>query len=695
MMNRAIFLAITAIGFLYGESEADLAARFRNPPANRRTLQITHSFPSDENAVNARIEEFSRRGFGGLVVSVGGRADYLTSEQRWKEFRTGVQAARSRGMTLWIYDERGYPSVTAGGLTLQGHPEWEALGLHCIIRDPNAKDAVSEDLPDGEVVSAMAFPAKTDGLRFEEGIDITDSVRRSRKLRTEDPAKPLLFAFVRTVLYERAHATANLSDTLHYPNILMREPVKRFLELTHEAYARRFTPIGSYFEAVFTDEPSLMSLYLRPGSPYPPLPWSDEIPRKFREAFGYDIATRLPALAADFGVESTRVRCDFWDLIGRLVSENYFGQIQKWCRNHGIASTGHLLYEEDLGYHVALYGNFYECASKLDIPGIDCLTSDPAGVPWFIAKLLGSISCVTGAAKTMSETSDHVQAQKKIQVTAEQIQGTMNKLYVSGINTTTSYYRWAGLDDQTVRSLNERIGRMGTLLEGGRHRCDVAVLYPLESVWARFTPQRFQAKPPKVVRINRVYRETMQTLFENQRDFDIVDSRTLVGASSAGRALKVRDETYRVLLLPAVSVLPADAIRKIDDFARRGGRVIAIGDRPYDVAGSLTAKVELLPEDQVKSLPALLDKAVDPDLRAGPQSPIRYRHFERAGRQMYFLINDSPRHVTEMVRMRASRKPKTWDISTGVVSKTRCSRKGCQISLGPYGATFLSFQSSQ
>ena len=66
----------------------------------------------------------------------------------------------------------------------------------------------------------------------------------------------------------------------------------------------------------------------------------------------------FPALIGDFGPEGRRVRCDFWHFIGEQVANNYFGQIQEWCHKNGIASTGHLLSEEDITAHVGFYGNF-------------------------------------------------------------------------------------------------------------------------------------------------------------------------------------------------------------------------------------------------------------------------------------------------------------------------------------------------
>ena len=35
-----------------------------------------------------------------------------------------------------------------------------------------------------------------------------------------------------------------------------------------------------------------------------------------------------------------KTRYDFWLTVGELVSENYFGQIQDWCRQHHVRPAG-------------------------------------------------------------------------------------------------------------------------------------------------------------------------------------------------------------------------------------------------------------------------------------------------------------------------------------------------------------------
>lgn len=691
--------------------------RFRDPPRDCRILQIIHNLPADPDRLESLLDRFDRQGFGGLVVNVHFDG-YLRSRERWEQFRAGVRATRARGMTLWLYDEAGYPSAAAGGITLESHPEWEAQGLHCVLADSTGGEPLEWELPEGQVVHLAAYPVRDGRAVLTEGVELEP---RDGKVRWDRPGRWRICALVTTRLFKGTHAEGNLYRKRPYPNLLDPRPTRRFIEVTHEAYARELPGLSESFEAVFTDEPSLMSVYLK-EQPWPALPWSPDFRERFREARGYDIGPRLPGLFADFGPEGRQTRCDFWSLVGREVADGYFGQIRSWCRQHGIASTGHLLAEEDLGSHVGFYGDFYACASLLDYPGIDCLTSDPSTVPWHVAKLLGSVACVHNRPRVQSETSDHMQryrppgdARPRIQVTTEQILGTLHLLHAAGVNTTTSYYSWAGLDDEEVRSVNEQVGRAASILVGSKHVADIAVVYPLESLWSAFVPQRSWATGPEVADIDHVYRDVLDSLFHGRRDFDIVDSSVLESATVEDGALHVNHERYRLVVLPATDVLPLQATRKLSALVSAGGSVVAVGARPENTPGEF-------PSDEARSLlegifgsrrgvgielPAglawllsdLADRLIEPDLSTTAHSPLRYRHVRQREEEFYFLLNHSSLPLSTHVRLRAEGTARLWDCATGAVSAlepdTDSSGATWPVKLPAHGAAFISIPHSR
>lgn len=180
--------------------------------------------------------------------------------------------------------------------------------------------------------------------------------------------------------------------------------------------------------------------------PYRVLPWSLTFESEFLQKRRGRALRLSMALVTDAGPIGARARYDFWNTVGELVSENFFGQIQTWCARHNILSGG-LLAEESSG-HVPLYGDFFRrvCDGSM-CPSIDCLTSLPPGVPWYIARMIGSIADLEGYTYTMCEVSDHSQRYRPkgdtrpIQVvTEDEIRGTCNRLIWGGINTLTSYY---------------------------------------------------------------------------------------------------------------------------------------------------------------------------------------------------------------------------------------------------------------
>ena len=116
-------------------------ADFAHPPAGSRILKIIHSWPDDPAAQDALIQRLAGQGFGGVVCNVSFK-EYLVSDAKWKAFTRAVEEAKKAGFALWLYDEKGYPSGTAGGIVLRGHPEWEARGL--LISDAEVRGHASD-----------------------------------------------------------------------------------------------------------------------------------------------------------------------------------------------------------------------------------------------------------------------------------------------------------------------------------------------------------------------------------------------------------------------------------------------------------------------------------------------------------------------------------------------------------------------
>ena len=111
------------------------AERFANPPGACRLLPIRHNYPFDVKSNEKQLAAMLDRGYGGFAGNVafgsiqtngtwkGVWKGYVDEEPFWPQFIHAVNFAKAANMSLWLYDECGYPSGTARDLTLKGHPE--------------------------------------------------------------------------------------------------------------------------------------------------------------------------------------------------------------------------------------------------------------------------------------------------------------------------------------------------------------------------------------------------------------------------------------------------------------------------------------------------------------------------------------------------------------------------------------------
>lgn len=708
-------------------ADDSFAARFANPPAEGRILKIIHGWPDRPEARQALVETLSRQGFGGVVCNVAFHNGYVESAPNWAAFLDGVRRARAAGWSLWLYDERGYPSGNAGGIVLRDHPDWQSRGL--LVADTSTRGTpVDLKAPPGKVVLAAAFPTREKGLDRSGQVDLSGQVRDGR-LRWTPPAgsgsNPWRVLLVtEDALYEGTHAAANVFEHVPYVDLLRPEMTAYFLKVTHDRYAEHLgKDLGKTFVATFTDEPSLMSHFFQP-MPYRVLPWSPGLPGAFRTRRGYELAPVLPDLIAGAGPEAGKHRHDYWLTVAELVSEGFFGQIQAWCHAHGLRSGGHLLMEESLTSHVPLYGDFFRCARRLDAPSVDCLTSIPAEVPWWIGRLLASAGELEGKTLVMSETSDHSQHYRPPgdrrpvhHVTEEEIRGTLNRQMVGGVNRFTSYYSFAGLSDEALVRLNKHVGRSTLLLTGGHQVADVAVVYPIESLWTRFVPSRSSTRDATEAHaVESLYQNTLNSLYEARRDLTVVDARALAEASVEGDTLVHGRLRWRVVVLPGVDTLPERAWQNLARFVKAGGVVAALSALPTNSTTSFPSPAvqslarELfgdaageprtvtfpsggatlfLPNGSESLLTLALQGIIAPDVStADRRAPLRATHRQVDGREVYFLINDSGRPWAGDVELAAAGPAELLDPATGSVRPYDPS-KPLRLELEPYGARLV------
>lgn len=718
--------------------------------AERLTAQPDADAGLDFSGLDAYLRHLADLGVGGIVTNVGFE-DYLVSPRQWEILRHGLRTATELGLRVWLYDEKGYPSGTAGGIVTRANPELAALGLACYVTEVDGPQDVVIPMPLScrAIVGASAMrisettPAVAETSDHPDAslIDLLPRVDLWGVLRWSVPEgtwRVLIFA--ERVMYEGTHSQGNVCEFKHYVNLLDPIATRAFLRVTHEAYRRELPDdVWSAVEAIFTDEPSFMTYYV-PALPErywgkvpvvdapifadrpPAVPWRANFLGTFRELKGYDLRPHLSALffstdeTDSNGKESARstayVRQDYYDVITRLYADAFYGQVRAWCRAYGIASSGHVLLEESLCDHVAFHGSLFAAVRKMDLPGIDMLNCDPVemlhggsfmGASFMAVKQVASVAHLTGAKRIHSESSDWEQRNKGGFASLAERRGQANLQYVLGVNQITSYFGWTELGDDAQRQYHDYVGRLGTLLTGGRHVCDVAVLYPIRTLWAHYMPPLEpipnwadrQHRSEWIEHVSTAYNDMVKRLLCAQVDVDIVDEEAIVSGDSSDGALRVADEVYRVIVLPPLDALALETAHALADFCAAGGTLLSVGPLPTlaecaentpamrDIIAALFGEGGPARVVAVDQLPDLIDR----DLTLAQSNPdVLYTHRLLEGRHVYFVINNTPESITLRP---ALREPGPYTVYKPLTGEVVSAGERLQLGLEGFDAIFV------
>lgn len=550
-------------------------AAWKRPPADCRPLQIVHGIDRQrgmpegvEQILNAKdpkrlpvsgMRYYLDHGLGGVVCNVA-FDNYLRSEANWQTLVAAVRQCEQLGLVVWLYDEHGYPSGAAGGLVLAENRGFEAQEL--------AYDASRGD------------------------------------------------PFVLRPAYEFTHASNNYHAARRYVNLLDERATQAFITQTHEAYWKRLEPyFGGTIRAMFTDEPSLIAVNLGQipeevrkrvpitdpldpaARPLPCVPWVHDLPARYQAKFGEEILPHRRSLFAGDTPADRKVRSQFWQLVGELTSERFFGALERWCGAHRVASSGHGLWEEALLHHVPLEGNGLKALARMQIPGLDLLTSDPEAVihsGWMTAGLPASAARLNGGRRVMTEVSDFSQKMGGAGPAGlAEMQATAAWEAAWDVTEFTLYYGLGDRPAETTRAYCDYVGRLNAVLRAAKPIPQVLLYYPVCDLWSEYLPVaeplQIESQSPRAKRLVSSCMRLGQTLQRRQIPFTLVDHEFLAAAQAgADGTLTLRGQAYRALVLPESCELPPAAAKVVEAFRASGGLVVA--DQPESRRG-LIAKL--------------------------------------------------------------------------------------------------------
>jgi len=602
----------------------ELIAEFEHP-SNQYRGQPFWSWNGklEPEELRRQIRLMARMGLGGFFMHsrVGLATPYL--QEPWFEaIKACVDEARKLGMLAWLYDEDRWPSGAAGGLVTQDpRLRKRTLVMHELT------DATGWSWDDATVA---AFTAKA------EGALATDVQQVARGVVPELPPDSVLLTFRVAVAEPSESFNGNT-----YIDILNHEAVERFIEITHEAYAARFSDdFGTVIPGIFCDEPAPpVRMLFDPECGGYSAPWTDGLPDIFLERYGYDLVPRLPELFFDVdGQAITPARRDYHDCVTFLFVDVFARQISEWCEQHNLIHIGHVLLEESLAVQTYTAGSCMRFYEHLQAPGIDLLTEHWR--PHTNGKQVSSVARQFGRKWRITETYGCTGWDFPL-VGHKALSDWQLAL---GINLRCQHLAWYTMEGEAKRDypagifyqspwweiypkVEDYFARLHSAMTRGTEVRDVLVIHPVESMWTLvrkgWLGVNYTEKSSEVRAYDEMLVELENTLFAAHLDFDYGDEDILarhgtVARGPSGPCLRVGEADYSVVVVPPLRTVRRTTLDLLRRFRDEGGTVI--------FAGEPATYVDALPSDDVLAVAAqcLQTPASGPEL-AGAVAPLGRR----------------------------------------------------------------------
>ena len=623
---------------------------FLNPAKKYRALRIAHSYDTNfpGKSTSEWVQSLLDFGFGGVITNDGWDGQYLINERKLERLDRFIQEAPANGLRVWLYDEKVYPSGTAGDLVVNAHPEYRAVMLEQITVTGSGIGAQSVALPEDfiQVESACI----TEDVKATTWTPLTVENKGGRLTFTGTAGNWTAYIYC-VVAYPENPEGSNKT----YPNLLNADAVREFINVTYETYKNSITDFSDIIEAFFDDEPQLCGTRNLFSSDHtnPVVPYDYDMFEDFASKYGYDLTEVLPMLFSGSSAEAKRVRCNFYDYIGTRLSETFFGQIAQWCEENGTKLSGHMLLEEQMMYHIPVYGNFMLCAQQVGYPGFDILNPRPAQYINGIStggKYASSVAWLYNKDRVFVEICPVSDPDEFAKNHLDYALGTMTFAYFDGGNQIATYYTQANTDEATGIAFNEYVGRLGSIVTEAQNKNQIAVYYSIDTVAANYIPPEDQSvySIDEMIKItDKTVDEIVLSLRGNGLDYVFLDDNAIAQGQVNGAALTVNNFTFKTIIVPRAEIIDAATMRVFDQLIQNGANVIFMYSIPQIAAKeSDQAEVEQLAQKfsnnlcmRIETLPERITTTVP--LTVKSSQTIYVSPYERNGSEFYFLANAS------------------------------------------------------
>ncbi|MGW3462471.1 hypothetical protein ACWDE9_24015, partial [Streptomyces olivaceoviridis] len=604
--------------------------RFRNPdpwhaPA---AYWFWHRLP-DTDTVRAQVRQMYDAGIRSFQVQA--RLSYpiegYLDDDYLAACRVAIETAAGLGMIVGIYDDYNWQTGHAAGRAVAGHDELRERHLFW-VRIPTGESegtlsgirSATENLGptamnwhyEGGVVAwadwrveyaLVTRRARGTVVERPDLVDRVDGGADGCRVRLVEPvpddAETIVFVSARC-------ATSRLVNPV--------DPVAvdRFVEAGYQPFAEA---VGDFFGGtvayMFFDQPH--AVYYdwaeRTGDLRSAMPFHESLAVSIRERWGERTPQVLASVLDGDDPERLSLRAQFYEHFSGYAMRTFLGRLRAWSHAHGLRQSGHEVLGHVGGWALdTAFANWdLRVNFGLDHFGVDGyrdLTAvDAQDALVQLSPVFGdSVARHHGRSGTMVEQYFLTPPEGGTPwsghwgLTLQELRTTAINHHLQGMRQMIfhGFYQTHGHGDDHESLRNPRFdfppginfepwfadhhlrfalesARLSEFLEPVSPQSDVAVLYPLRTIW---TAGQLGEQASALG-------QWAHALTESRVGFHLVDERDLEAAVVEDDLLCFGDRRYRALVLPAVTTLrSAASLRRLRRLAEAGVRVLASGATP-------------------------------------------------------------------------------------------------------------------
>lgn len=666
-------------------------------------MRVNDAF--SEERMRWQLRSLKEKGFGGIFLCCeyfnGGAPEKFCSDWWWNVVETTSRLCEELDLAFWAYDEEDWPSGSIGGQLVEENAAYSWTYLHRETTRHEGGTPVQVARGEGDFVAAVGYQRASEQVVEASLVDLTDRVRDGG-LTWEPPVGAWYVD-----MYTARPGPGLLID--NYGDLMSREAMGRFVEWVYGGHMNHVAAAGGKVAGFFTDEPAFSISMIEFGERcpwFPAMPYTPELAEAFEARHGIPWRTALPLLYQPSSARGLQCLYRYWETCCHLYHENYFGQIYRFCEEHGVLASGHLVIEEEFVNHLAQQaGNLLTHFRYMHVPGMDWIhpfEDTFRHLPATTPKYPVSMAHLMGRHQTWAETF----AASGWGLQPRDIRRIVNWEHVNGISMQVPIcykYSLRGLGRASfyppgigyqqpfwehMGALGDYEARLCVLAAGGGHKAQIALAYPEVDIWTHCWEHDVLRER------SRLFNALGDIIRFAGYDFDTLDDRAFLEQADVSSGKVVTDtETFDVVVAPPIDGVRLAVLETWHRLVKAGGKVLFVGKLPRHSFENgaddpkVAAMLDMLlgkersetetycrPHDSggwagfaptAEDAPGLLRGAGEPDLQWAGEGRFVAYHRELVDGDLYLIHNCDGEPRDAEIGVKAAGAPERWDPESG------------------------------